>query len=256
MMYVAPPLFAVGDMVNLQPTGVEQASAFNVVPQLPAGLTLCPYTGIISGCAIEVAAQEKYKVTAWSEFDECMTCEFSLEVETREQQAELFRNTSICATADDFPDESEVCDLQDDREDAPEPLAYSVDNVFAVGDNVNLEAAGAAQAVGFTVVPGLPAGLSLNPYTGTIDGCPKEATAEVFCKVTAWDETDGHMSCEVVIRIVPQSSQLGLNRRLSVLAVAGGHKRSGSQGSTACSCSDVEDSDNGEEVEQDASTER
>lgn len=77
---------AEGDMINLTPTGAHGAVAFTVVPVLHPGLKLDPYTGLLSGVLTGDEQELTFKVTAWTDDDECMSCEVIFRPAPRLQQ--------------------------------------------------------------------------------------------------------------------------------------------------------------------------
>ena len=95
----AADLYAVDDMISLEPIGASQAVAFSVLPELPAGLCMNPYTGLISGRPAQTCA-EGYKITAWSDDDTSVACMLSLRIEPGSAQPALQRHlsTSTCGS--------------------------------------------------------------------------------------------------------------------------------------------------------------
>lgn len=91
--------YTIGDEIILQPVVAQNVVAFSVEPYLPAGLALDPYTGVISGRALEAVAEKVYKVTAWSDDDDCSACVLTLQIEPPPQQVALDQRNRVPADA-------------------------------------------------------------------------------------------------------------------------------------------------------------
>jgi gliding motility-associated-like protein len=140
-----PNVFILGTSIpNIVPTITSRAATFSVSPSLPAGLSLDPVTGIISGTPLELSAQRNYTITA--------------------------TNNGGSAT---FVIPITVNDI------APANLSYPTNppNIFTVGTEIPKIIPSVNGGTGtYTVSPALPPGLTLDPTTGIISGTP---TAEV-----------------------------------------------------------------------------
>lgn len=128
-------------------TGGEIAK-FAVVPVLPAGLSLNASTGVISGTPIVVSAPAVYVVTGTNGAGNT-TVRVSIEV-----QAQVF---------------------------APTNLWYANPTRFyVVGESIlpDTPMSQGGKISAYSVSPGLPMGLGLNPQTGVISGTPLRPQAE------------------------------------------------------------------------------
>jgi len=127
--------------------------SYSVAPALPAGLVLSPTTGIISGTPTPVAAAAPYLVTA-SNAAGATTASLSIEVDAG----------------------------------APAGLAYGTRAAsYVLGAPIanNLPSSTGGAPTAYSVVPPLPAGLSLDAATGIIGGTPTAVTATAGYLVTA-----------------------------------------------------------------------
>ena len=163
------------------PTVTGTASAFAVAPALPAGLSLNPATGVISGTPTVASASAAYVVTAT--------------LVTGPATATV----SISATAATAPPGPPA---------APTGLSYPSGTIAAtVGQAIATDAPTLTNSVNptFTIAPALPAGLSINAGTGAISGAPTSAFAATSFTVTAADAT-GSDTAAVVISATAQSA--------------------------------------------------
>ncbi|HJW34348.1 MAG TPA: putative Ig domain-containing protein, partial [Holophagaceae bacterium] len=132
--------------------GGGAVTAYSVSPALPAGLSLHPTTGILSGTPTAVAATATYMVRA-SNAGGSATAALSLTV-------------NDVAPAFDYAS----TDLVIGKDAALTPLAPT-----STGGAV----------VAWSVSPALPAGLALNPGTGVLSGTPTASAAPQAYTVTA-----------------------------------------------------------------------
>jgi 6-phosphogluconolactonase (cycloisomerase 2 family) len=138
---------------NTPTNGGGTVVSYSVAPALPAGLTLSPTTGVISGTPTTTAATANYTVTAMN--------------------AVGSTTASISITVNDLP---------------PTALKYSTNPAVyprftAITPNTPSNTGGAVGS--YSVSPPLPAGLSLSPTTGVISGTPTVVTAAANYTVTA-----------------------------------------------------------------------
>jgi len=159
----------------LEPEEVENL-AYTVEPELPAGLTMHPETGVIEGIP-EIASSLTHTVTATNSAGE-VTCEIVVTV----------------------------------RDVEPTGLAYEGDNFKGtVGENVSISAPAVEPAgcpVKFSVDRALPPGLVLDEMTGCIFGVPElDAVGSETYKVKA-SNTGGETETDITINItdVPPTS--------------------------------------------------
>jgi uncharacterized repeat protein (TIGR02543 family) len=128
-------------------------TSYAVSPALPAGLTLNLSTGVISGTPTAVTSADSYTVTATNSGGST--------------------TTSVSITVNDA---------------APMSLAYlSNPATYTQGTEIhnNTPANSGGAVVSYSVLPALPAGLTLNPFTGVISGTPTAVTAASSYTVTA-----------------------------------------------------------------------
>ena len=135
------------------PTVTGSVTAYTVTPALPAGLSLNRVTGAISGTPTAVAAQATYTVTASN---------------SAGSTTEMLSILILAAGT------------------APSGLTYPQTTILVmVGQTVTPDIPSVTGTVTlYTVVPALPAGLSLSSSTGAISGMPT-AAAQAAYTVTA-----------------------------------------------------------------------
>lgn len=151
----------------------DTATGFGVIPALPAGLTVNPTSGLVSGTPTAALAATTYTLVATTPSGSADTS-FTL----------LFTATDPVA---------------------PAGLAYgSAPFSFTVGQasTTGTPTVSAGASMVFTVSPALPAGLVLDPTTGEIHGTPTAATASADYTVTASNAT-GNSQVAVGIAVVP-----------------------------------------------------
>jgi hypothetical protein len=143
-------------------------AAYAVTPTLPAGLSLHPTTGVISGTPTAAAAQAVYTITGTN------------------PQGSTSANLTLTVTATPTP---------------PTLLTYSANPVtyptgVAITPNRPANTGGAIDT--YAVLPALPAGLVLDTTTGIIAGTPTAATAQAPYVITG---TNGAGSTTVAVVI-------------------------------------------------------
>ncbi len=142
--------------------------SYSVSPVLPAGLSLNPGTGVISGTPAAITARANYTVTATN------------------ATGSTTRAVSIA-----------VNDV------APSSLTYSTNPAtYTVGTAIasNTPGSGGGAVVSYSVSPALPPGLSLDTSTGVISGTPAVAAATASYTVTATN-TGGPTTAAVSITV-------------------------------------------------------
>jgi len=147
---------------------VTPGSTLSVTPQLPAGLTLDPATGVISGTPSEPSDMASYEVRARTAGGESRAT-ISFEVK------------QVPPSALSYPELDERPKLQ-------------------TGDDVTLVPQAEGAPSEWAVTPDLPAGLSLDPATGTISGVLTQAVEEGTWTVTAANAV-GKTSCELTFSV-------------------------------------------------------
>ncbi|MGC4117277.1 MAG: putative Ig domain-containing protein [Myxococcales bacterium] len=150
-----PAVYTVGVAIapNAPTTKGGVPTAYAVEPALPAGLTLDPATGVVSGTPTASLAFTRHKVTA--------------------SNSAGAASVTLSITVHDG---------------APAGLAYAVNPAryplgVAIADNAPVNAGGPAAS--WEVSPELPAGLSLNPVTGVLSGTPAAVAPEADYTITA-----------------------------------------------------------------------
>ena len=138
------------------------------LPALPAGLTLNPSTGVISGTPTVATPTASYTVTATNSGGST--------------------DASVSITVNDI---------------APSALAYLINPaIYIQGTAItaNTPASNGGAVISYAVLPELPAGLTLNPSTGVISGSPTAVTSTASYTVTATNSggsTDASVSIAV-----------------------------------------------------------
>jgi hypothetical protein len=175
--YTSPLTFTVGEAIAPMSPTVDGSGAlenFTVQPELPAGLSIDRASGAISGTPTLPVAAAVYAITA---------------------QASSGMLTFDLSIAVVIP--------------APSGLTYSSPQTYIVGTAIaplNPSVTGTAAA--YSVIPALPAGLSLNVATGQITGTPSSAAAATGYDITAMNST-GSVSFELLIAVlIPAPSAL------------------------------------------------
>jgi hypothetical protein len=139
---------------NTPSTSGGTITQFSVTPALPAGLSLDPTSGIISGTPTAVKPATIYSITGSNNAGLII---IGLQLEVREKTI------------------------------APASLNYLNASVnYPIGDVIepNTPIATGGAITRFSVTPALPAGLSLNPNTGVISGMPTAAKPSAIYTVT------------------------------------------------------------------------
>jgi hypothetical protein len=156
---------------NTPSSGGSGVVAYSVAPALPAGLSLNPNTGVISGTPTAVTAAASYTVTATNAAGS-ITAALSLTV----------------------------------NEAAPTALTYSANPaVYPVGTAIanNTPSSGGGAVAAYSVAPAPPAGLSLNTVNGIISGTPTARAAAANYTVTS---TNTGGSATVSLNLTVESS--------------------------------------------------
>ncbi|MFM6913427.1 MAG: putative Ig domain-containing protein, partial [Aquirufa sp.] len=150
---ISNPSITVGQaMVPISPsiTSGSGTLTYTVSPSLPAGLSIHPSTGVISGTPTAAVASATYTVTATSVFGNTNTV--------------ISLSTGV----------------------APSSLSYTTPNTFTAGTAIGTLSPTVTGTVNsYSITPNLPVGLSLNTSTGAITGTPSSVTALATYTVTA-----------------------------------------------------------------------
>ncbi|MGF6300437.1 MULTISPECIES: Ig domain-containing protein [Paraburkholderia] len=142
---------------------------YSVSPPLPAGLSLNPQTGAITGTPTTVSNATVYTVTGTNAAGSTTTL---VEIEVK--------STAV----------------------APDSLSYLDDSVIYVTNSAitpNAPTASGGEITQFSVSPALPAGLALDPQTGIISGTPTAVTSPAVYTVTGSNSVDS-VQAQVDIR--------------------------------------------------------
>jgi hypothetical protein len=156
------------------PTVIGSVTGYTVSPPLPAGLTLNPASGSISGTPTVPSAAANYSVTASNGAGGSATTAISIAI--------LLKPANLSY--------------------ATNPGNYTVD-VPILPNTPSLQ--GSAPLT-YTVSPSLPAGLSLSPTSGVISGTPTTATVTTFYTITATNE----VGAAVAVLIITTEPSVGV----------------------------------------------
>jgi hypothetical protein len=154
-------------------------SGYTIKPALPEGLTFDPTSGIISGTPVKVFAITKYTVTAFNATNE-VKASFTIQVVAGQK----IRSISY-KTPNVFTNEITIA-----------PLSPTVLDKDAVADL-------------YSISPSLPAGLSFDPYSGTISGKPAGLSDSTRYEVIASNDF-GSVSTTLDITVIPLGPPLDL----------------------------------------------
>jgi hypothetical protein len=167
LAYPSPNIFTVGTTItDLAPNYIGVIDSFSIIPALPAGLSIDPVTGIISGTPTSLSATTTYFVTA-----------------TNSGGDVIFE---VIITVNDS---------------APTNLSYTTPNIFTAGSIIAaLQPSVVGNVMQYSVSPALPSGLSLDAATGIISGTPAFAMPTGIYTVTATN-TGGNMTFDVSITV-------------------------------------------------------
>jgi hypothetical protein len=164
----------VGDAVSMKPTldhaGVP-AGEFSVSPPLPAGLALHPQTGEISGTPAIATARQNYTVTQENVAGKA-ECTISLEVQQHDTPGEM-------------------------KHGAPDQQVYKI---FVVYEKIEIVPTQVDNHLVFSITPGLPQGLALDPKTGAITGTLSAVMEKTTWTLTARNKR-GEESSKVVFAV-------------------------------------------------------
>ncbi len=176
LSYNTPNVYNVGNTITpLNPTSTGgPITQYTIGPSLPAGLTIDPTTGIISGSPSAVSTQTSYTVTGTN--------------------ASGTVTATVVITVNVAP---------------PVSLSYNTPNVYRVGTTIialNPTSTG-GPITQYTIGPSLPAGLTIDPTTGIISGTPTATSPQTTYIVTGTNAS-GTVTSTVVITVnssvVPQ----------------------------------------------------
>ncbi len=157
---------------------------YSVSPTLPAGLSLGTSTGAVSGPATVTAATTSYTVTVTDLNGASKTADFSLTVDPQVTAIAVVPSTSL-----------------------------KVNQVATAFTPVT--GGGGTRALTYSVAPGLPAGLSLDPATGAVSGKPSVTQATTNYTVTVTDTNNATATAGFTLAVTTTSSSVTLSSSLN-----------------------------------------
>jgi len=150
------------------PTVGGSVTGYSVSPALPAGLTLDPSTGVISGTPLTAAPEATYTITASNEAGATTTT----------------LNLAVLVP--------------------PTALTYTSPVTGTVGAALTpLVPSLSGDADSFSIRPALPAGLMLDPVTGIVSGTPTSARVPVTYVLTASNVGGAFTQSELLLTVDP-----------------------------------------------------
>ena len=171
LSYNTPNVYTVGGgaITPLNPTSNGgPITQYTIGPSLPAGLTINPTTGVISGTPSAVSSQTTYTVTGTNA--------------SGTVTATLVITVNVAAPAN---------------------LSYNTPNVYTVGGGaitpLNPTSTG-GPITQYTIGPSLPAGLTIDPSTGIISGTPTATSPQTTYTVTGVN-VSGTITATLVITV-------------------------------------------------------
>jgi hypothetical protein len=156
LSYSSPLTAVVSVPLTVAPSVSGSVTNYAVSPALPAGLTLDPMAGVISGAPAAPSAQTTYTITA-----------------SNAQGHASFGLRLTVSAASTVPSQ------------APAGLSYSSPLTAVVGVPFSASPTVSGAITSYSVSPSLPAGLSLNSITGIISGSPLSAASKTTYLVRA-----------------------------------------------------------------------
>ena len=146
-----------------------EVTDYRISPTLPAGLSLDPVSGILSGTPSVISPAASFTVTATNSGG-ATTCQLMIAVREAGPSALVY---------------------------ATNPTAYTINQPI----QPNLPSHGGGIITAFTVNPALPTGLSLDPVTGVISGTPTVLTPQATYLITGSNATDS-TTCAFLTAVV------------------------------------------------------
>lgn len=162
-------------ITNISPTytstGGDPVEQFTITPELPAGLTLNPTTGVISGTPTQILGSN----------------------------GQLYYVTATNGAG------SKSASLVFMLKDLPPAVNYHAENVFTKGVDTALVATSTGGAVTkYTISPALPTGLSLDSLTGKVYGTPSALLPRAKYTITATNYGNPANTADFYLTIVDQ----------------------------------------------------
>jgi hypothetical protein len=174
LSYDSPQTYTAETAISpLDPTVTGEVADFMAQPALPAGLSLNSATGRISGTPTAASARTNYVITASNSTG---NTQFTLSILVRIA--------------------------------APRSLSYSSPLTYQVGSAISPISPSVTGTVSsYSVLPALPAGLSLDPVTGRISGTPTAAAPTANYVITATNSTGSTaFSLSLTVVLLPPSN--------------------------------------------------
>lgn len=169
LSYNTPNVYTVGSTITaLNPTSTGgPITQYTIGPSLPAGLTINPTTGVISGTPSAVSSQTTYTVTGTN--------------------ASGTVTATVVITVNGQP---------------PLSLSYNTPNVYTTGTTISAlnPTSSGGTITQYTIGPSLPTGLTINPTTGVISGTPSAVSSQTSYTVTGTNAS-GTVTTTVVITV-------------------------------------------------------
>jgi PQQ-like domain/Putative Ig domain len=174
LSYPSPQNYIQGTpIVPLSPTVTGSVTGYAATPALPAGLSINPSTGVISGTPTAVTAQGNYQITA--------------------------SNSSGSAT---FPLSLSVA------VPPPSALSYASPQTYIAGKAIApLNPTVSGIVTSYSVNPALPSGLTLDALSGQIAGTPNTAAPAASYTITAANGSGAaSFNLSITVQIAPPSA--------------------------------------------------
>lgn len=209
-------------MTQMVPITQNYITSWSVSPQLPAGLTLNPSNGYITGTPTAASAQASYTVTAsnpntsgqtvititvtvlrcptegeWTEREQGESLELPC-TDSANMEGSRTRACNLSGTSAVWGPISNTCKYR-----AP-VVSYGMSITGYKGEAItSVEPTKQYRITGFTVSPTLPAGITLNAQSGLISGTPTVGSPSTVYTVTASNEDKSTTATITIVVYVP-----------------------------------------------------
>lgn len=159
-----------GSSISLLPENQLEGSTFTVSPALPAGLTLDPNTGEISGTPTEVIESTNFTVTQ-TKPDGLTLDPNTGEITGTPTESVSTTNYTVTQTKVD----GTTIDSNFTLTITNQPYKNGSTIATSIGSSISLSPEGHISGSTYSITPSLPSGLVFDPNTGVITGTPTEA---------------------------------------------------------------------------------